>query len=113
MENVNIPVIVKGDTKNSKLIITIGGIKTENTFNKKDKKELLVVNAMKTYIESNTDKYIIFKVKGCASLINEYAKIKEINTNTSDKSWLDLGAPTLIMFQPIIGYYYRMNITSV
>jgi hypothetical protein len=113
LENVNIPVIVKGDTKNSKLIITIGDIKTENTFNKKDKKELFVVNAMKTYIESNTDKYIIFKVKGCASLINEYAKIKEIQIENSNKSWLDLGAPTLIMFQPIINYYYRINITSV
>ena len=113
LENVNIPVIVKGDTKNSKLIITIGDIKTENTFNKKDKKELLIVNAMKDYIEIHKDKYIIFKVKGCTNLINEYAKIKEINSNTTDKSWLDLGAPTLIMFQPIINYYYRMNITSV
>ena len=48
---------------------------------------------MKTYIENNTNKYIIFKVKGCTSLINEYAKIKEINSNTTDKSWLILVLP--------------------
>jgi DNA polymerase delta subunit 1 len=112
-ENVEIPVIVKGDTKNSKLTVTIGDIKTEYNHNKTDKKEMKVVLAMKDYIEIHKDKYLIFKVKGCASLINEYAKIKEIQIENSDKSWLDLGAPTLIIFQPIIGYYYRMNITSV
>lgn len=113
LENVEIPVIVKGDTKNSKLTVTIGDIKTEYNHNKKDKKEIKVVLAMKDYIEIHTDKYLIFKVKGCASLINEYAKIKEIQIENSNKSWLDLGAPTLILFQPIISYYYRMNITSV
>ena len=113
LENIEIPVIVKGDTKNSKLIVTIGDIKTEYNHNKTDKKEMKVVLAMKDYIEIHKDKYLIFKVKGCASLINEYAKIKEIQIENSDKSWLDLGAPTLIIFQPIIGYYYRMNITSV
>ena len=113
LENVEIMVLVKGDTKNSKLTLTIGDIKTEYNHNKNDKKEIKVVLAMKEYIEIHKDKYLIFKVKGCASLINEYAKIKEIQIENSNKSWLDLGAPTLIMFQPIIGYYYRMNITSV
>ena len=113
LENVEIMVLVKGDTKNSKLTVTIGDIKTQYNHNKKDKKEIKVVLAMKEYIEIHKDKYLIFKVKGCASLINEYAKIKEIQIENSNKSWLDLGAPTLIMFQPIIGYYYRMNITSV
>ena len=113
LENVEIIVLVKNDAKNSKLTVTIGDIKTEYNHNKKDKKEIKVVLAMKDYIEIHKDKYLIFKVRGCASLINEYAKIKEIQIENSDKSWLDLGAPTLIIFQPIIGYYYRMNITSV
>jgi hypothetical protein len=113
LENVEIMIVVKGDTKNNKLTLTIGDTKTEYNHNKKDKKEIKVVLAMKDYIEIHKDKYLIFKVKGCASLINEYAKIKEIQIENSDKSWLDLGAPTLIIFQPIIGYYYRMNITSV
>ena len=26
----------------------------------------------------------------------------KINSNTTDKSWLDLGAPTLIMFQLLL-----------
>ena len=42
LENIDVPVIVKGDIKNSKLIITIENIKIEYTFNKKDKKELLL-----------------------------------------------------------------------
>ena len=113
LENIDIPVIVKGDTKNNKLTVTIGDIKTQYNHNKNDKKEIKVVLAMKEYIEIHKDKYLIFKVKGCASLINEYAKIKEIQIENSNKSWLDLGAPTLILFQPIISYYYRMNITSV
>ena len=113
LENVEIMIIVKGDTKNNKLTVTIGDTKTEYNHNKNDKKEIKVVLALKDYIEKHIDKYLIFKVKGCASIVNEYAKIKEIQIENSDKSWLDIGAPTLIMFQPIIGYYYRMNITSV
>jgi hypothetical protein len=93
--------------------VTVGDIKYEYAFNKTDKKEIKVVIGLKEYLENNTDHYLIFKIKGCASLIKEYAKIKEINIPGSEKSWLDVGAPTLIMFQPIIGYYYRMNITSV
>ena len=113
LENVIINVLVKGDNKNNKLYVTVGDIKYEYAFNKTDKKEIKVVIGLKEYLEKNIDRYIIFKIKGCASLINEYAKIKEINIPGSEKSWLDVGAPTLIMFQPIIGYYYRMNITSV
>jgi DNA polymerase elongation subunit (family B) len=111
LENVVVNVLVQG--KNGKLYVTVGDIKYEYAFNKTDKKEIKVVIGLKEYLENNTDRYLIFKIKGCASLIKEYAKIKEINIPGSEKSWLDVGAPTLIMFQPIIGYYYRMNITSV
>jgi DNA polymerase elongation subunit (family B) len=111
LENVIINVLVQG--KNGKLYVTVGDNKYEYNFNKNDKKEIKVVIGLKEYLENYIDRYVIFKIKGCASLIKEYAKIKEINIPGSDKSWLDVGAPTLIMFQPIIGYYYRMNITSV
>ena len=111
LENVNVPVIIKSEAKNNKLIVKINDITNTYNFKKGDKKELKVVGALKQYIENNSDKYLIFKIKGCASLVNEYSKIKEINN--SDKTWLDVGAPTLILFQPIIKYYYRINITSV
>ena len=111
LENVDVLVIVKCEAKNNKLIVKINGVMTEFEYKKSDKKELKVVEAIKQYIENNIDKYLIFKVKGCAFLVNEYAKIKEIKH--SDKTWLDVGAPTLILLQPIINYYYRINITSV
>lgn len=105
----DIIVITKYEPKNNKLIVKINNVTTEFEYKKGDKKELKVIVALKQYIENHIDKYLIFKIKGCVALVKEYAKIKEYVPliDTID----NIPKPTLILFEPILTYCHKIDIT--
>ncbi len=85
----------------------------EFTYQKNKSKELIVTEFLKNYIEKNIDKYYIFRMKGCAKYVKDFSEIKELNSNDSDKTWLDIKQTLIIIYGPILNYYHRFNITGI